>query len=194
MSDIYHRTGRGGAGNFISQKDVVDAANKANAEDIEAQRGTAEVSKTVVVEDSTYLPSDSSSGSTSLSTPYIHSGRGGAGNFMVLPPPPPSTTTFSSASTNSPSTQFHPTSEPSQSKPTYHGRGGAGNWAGGAEGAAVKQQQQEEEEGKRRAALDAGIAAEIRSSLPAPPRIHHLHAPGRGRRPEMEMEGEGLVE
>jgi hypothetical protein len=45
----------------------------------------------------------------------------------------------------------------------------------------------EEQERRRQQALDAGIAREIRASLPLPPRTYHLHGPGRGRRPDEDL-------
>ncbi|KAH8166175.1 hypothetical protein CIB48_g2077 [Xylaria polymorpha] len=149
MSNAYMRTGRGGAGNFYSQKDVEDAATKDSTEDIEAQ-------KTPTLDDNSTAPSSSSTPSTSAAGAYARSGRGGAGNFVSATP---SSTLPSSAS-------------------TYSGRGGAGNWAAESEGAT---RAKEEQDRRRKEALDAGIAQEIRASLPRQPRrTYHLH----GRRPE----------
>ncbi|KAI1267422.1 hypothetical protein F5Y18DRAFT_337501 [Xylariaceae sp. FL1019] len=168
MSDVYHRTGRGGAGNFYSHKDAVDATTKQSTEDIEAQKPISQ-------------PGDDTSTTPSSSTPtpntgYARSGRGGAGNFTST-----STLPTSSPATSSPAPQAAPAA-----RPAHTGRGGAGNWASGeSEGV---QRAKAEQEAKRKAALDAGIVQEIRDSLPPPPRIHHLHAPGRGRRPGEDEE------
>ncbi|RYC60360.1 hypothetical protein CHU98_g5856, partial [Xylaria longipes] len=111
MSDAYLRTGRGGAGNFYSQKDVEDAATKDRAEDIEAQKPPA-----------THLPLDDNSTApstttTTTTTPgaYARSGRGGAGNFVSPSSPSPSSTLPST------STSFPPTSTDTPKSPSPSG-------------------------------------------------------------------------
>ncbi|KAI0143538.1 hypothetical protein GGR57DRAFT_348757 [Xylariaceae sp. FL1272] len=167
MSDAMYRTGRGGAGNFYSQKDVVDAATKETTEDIEAQKPISQSR-----DDTGTTPSSSTPTSA---TGYARSGRGGAGNF----------TSTSTLPTTSPATSSALKAAPA-ARPTHTGRGGAGNWASGE--SEEVQRAKAEQEAKRKAALDAGIVQEIRDSLPPPPRIHHLHAPGRGRRPDEDEE------
>ncbi|KAI0439604.1 hypothetical protein F4803DRAFT_32618 [Xylaria telfairii] len=170
MSNAYMRTGRGGAGNFYSQKDVDDAATKDSAEDIEAQ-------KTPTLDDNSTAPSTPS---TSAAGAYARSGRGGAGNFVSATPSTLPGISSSSSTSFAPSSTGAPRSPPGAS--TYSGRGGAGNWAAESEGAT---RAKEEQDRRRKEALDAGIAQEIRASLPRQPRrTYHLHAPGRGRRPE----------
>ncbi|KAI0552956.1 hypothetical protein F4679DRAFT_533074 [Xylaria curta] len=164
MSDAYLRTGRGGAGNFYSQKDVEDAVTKDRAEDIEAQKAPLPID-------------DNSTAPASTPSTYARSGRGGAGNFISSSSTLPSTNTTSLP----PTSTGTPKSPISASK--YSGRGGAGNWAA-AESEGAKRAKEEQEQ-RRKEALDAGIAQEIRASLPQqPPRTYHLHAPGRGRKPE----------
>ncbi|KAI0429701.1 hypothetical protein F5Y09DRAFT_254722 [Xylaria sp. FL1042] len=183
MGDAYLRTGRGGAGNFYSQKDVEDAATKDRTEDIEAQNPPAKLDNNSTTPST--LPPTSAGGNV-----YARSGRGGAGNF-VMPPsnlpttsPPSKPTTQQSSTPNSGGTS----GGTSGSLPRYSGRGGAGNWGDNSnsesEGA---RQAKDEQEQRRKEALDAGIAREIRASLPQPPRTYHLHEPGRGRRPEDDV-------
>ncbi|KAI0408768.1 hypothetical protein F4802DRAFT_366374 [Xylaria palmicola] len=173
MSDAYLRTGRGGAGNFYSQKDVEDAATKDRAEDPEAQKPPAHL------DDNSTAPSASAGTNTvSSATPgaYARSGRGGAGNFVSPSSLPPTTTTSAPPSAPPPS---------GTPRPKYSGRGGAGNWAGAdgdlSDGA---RRAGDDQDRRRKEALDAGIAEEIRAALPLPRRTYHLHEPGRGRRPE----------
>ncbi|KAK0748672.1 hypothetical protein B0T21DRAFT_344301 [Apiosordaria backusii] len=66
--DVFRRTGRGGAGNFYSKKDVEDVqkATAASA-DLEAQ---ADLTKTATAVQQQQAP-----------TSYSRGGRGGAGNF-----------------------------------------------------------------------------------------------------------------
>ncbi|TRX94511.1 hypothetical protein FHL15_004666 [Xylaria flabelliformis] len=173
MNDAYLRTGRGGAGNFYSHKDVEDAVAKDKTEDIEAQKAP--------------LPIDDNSTAPSTSAP-IRSGRGGAGNF-ISSSTLPSTNTTTSSSSFPPTSTGHPKSPTSASK--YSGRGGAGNWTSAAESDGAKRAKEEQEQ-RRKEALDAGFAQEIRASLPQQPaRTYHLHAPGRGRKPEAEERGRG---
>ena len=92
-------------------------------------------------------------------------------------PPPPLTPPATSASASKPV---------SSTGPRYSGRGGAGNYDGGESEAT--QHAKEEQEARRKEALDAGLAQEIRASLPQQPkRTYHLHEPGRGRRPEDDL-------
>ncbi|RWA12409.1 hypothetical protein EKO27_g2707 [Xylaria grammica] len=168
MSDAYLRTGRGGAGNFYSQKDVEEAATKDKAEDVEAQKPTASLDA------NSTAPSALSPASVGI---YARSGRGGAGNFVPSSNLPTTTNTSLSSSPYTSASSAQPLGS---SK--YSGRGGAGNWTDGeSEGA---KRAKDEQDRRRKEALDAGIAQEIRASIPQPPRTYHLHEPGRGRRPE----------
>ncbi|KAI0969212.1 hypothetical protein F4678DRAFT_167953 [Xylaria arbuscula] len=168
MGDAYLRTGRGGAGNFYSQKDVEDAAKRDRTEDIEAQKPPGQ-------QDST---STAPSPQPQTTTPgaYARSGRGGAGNFV----------TPSSSSSD----QQQPPSPPVQQQPSssakHSGRGGAGNWADDGESEEARLAKAEQEQ-RRKEALDAGIVQEIRDSLPLPRRTYHLHEPGRGRRSDDDV-------
>ncbi|KAI1822323.1 hypothetical protein F4861DRAFT_397380 [Xylaria intraflava] len=182
MGDAYVRTGRGGAGNFHTQKDIDDVATKARAEDIEAQKPTA--------------PNPSPPAGPSV---FVRSGRGGAGNFVLSsssglpttsPNPDPSIPTPDPTSTSIPtpvpvSVPVSVSTQPAPTRSKYSGRGGAGNWADD-ESAETKRAKLEQDK-RRKEALDAGIAQEIRASLPQPPRTYHLHAPGRGRRPDNDV-------
>ncbi|KAI8634736.1 hypothetical protein F5Y19DRAFT_122934 [Xylariaceae sp. FL1651] len=181
MGDSYLRTGRGGAGNFYSQKDVVDAATRERIEDVEAQKPPT--AQTIPDDNGT----DRSSSATTAAAGgtggnYLRSGRGGLGNFV----PSSALPTTISSSTSSPSTTAT-SSEPAP-RPKYSGRGGAGNWAADSTGESAEvMKAKAEQEQRRKEALDAGIAQEIRANLPQPPRIYHLHGPGRGRRPEENL-------
>ncbi|KAI1167531.1 hypothetical protein F5B18DRAFT_443347 [Nemania serpens] len=168
MSDPYLRTGRGGAGNLYSHQDVEDAVNKDRSEDLEAQRPPAHQLSTT-------------SPSSGVSDPGVsRSGRGGAGNITVSPTVLPSTS-------SSPSLLAATTTAVASVPSSKHtGRGGAGNWAEGDGESEGARHAKAEQDRRRKEALDAGIAREIRASLPPPPRTYHLHQPGRGRRPEAD--------
>ncbi|KAI0118783.1 hypothetical protein GGR51DRAFT_132359 [Nemania sp. FL0031] len=184
MSDAYLRTGRGGAGNLYSQKDIEEAVAKDRKEDIEAQKAPAHLHPDDNSTAPTTAPSTSTStGGAGAGAGYARSGRGGAGNFVAAPNPShPSPSPSHSPSAFPPSSTGHPVAAPGSSK--YSGRGGAGNWSDESEGA---RRAKVEQERRRQDALDAGIAREIRASLAQPPRTYHLHQPGRGRRPEDDV-------
>ncbi|KAI1369207.1 hypothetical protein F5Y08DRAFT_185061 [Xylaria arbuscula] len=201
-NDAYLRTGRGGAGNFYSRKDVEDIAKKDATEDIEAQKPPVEQDGNSTAPNTTLQAVSASS--AAAATPagdgatYLRSGRGGAGNFATTVHLPSTTTSTSTSA--SPPLSSHPSSaspgskplpsSPSSSSPSYtggprySGRGGAGNYYdSGLESSEAAQRAKEEQEARRKEALDAGLAQEIRASLPQQPkRTYHLHEPGRGRR------------
>ncbi|KAI0528072.1 hypothetical protein F5B22DRAFT_583480 [Xylaria bambusicola] len=176
--DAYLRTGRGGAGNFYSPKDVEDAAKQDKTEDIEAQKVPAQQDGNSTTPNNLQSSSASTAGADGAT--YMRSGRGGAGNFVTPDLP---TTTPTPTTTSSPPSSSAP--KPASSAPRYSGRGGAGNYDSGESEAARRAK--EEQEVRRKEALDAGIAQEIRASLAAPPRTYHLHQPGRGRKPEDDV-------
>ncbi|KAI1808607.1 hypothetical protein F4811DRAFT_499993 [Daldinia bambusicola] len=178
MSDaVYRRSGRGGAGNFYSQKDIEEVA-KRKSQDLEAQKpqpfaddepltdpadGPAQPAATPAI-------SSTSNGTRT----YARAGRGGAGNFVDVPSS--SVATVTPPSTSAAQDQAH------IQQPRHSGRGGAGNWTSEHAGSEPHDQ---EEERKRREALDAHILEDIRDSLPQPPKIHYMHGPGRGRKPDL---------
>ncbi|KAI1413697.1 hypothetical protein F5Y13DRAFT_160883 [Hypoxylon sp. FL1857] len=185
MADVYRRSGRGGAGNFYSQKDIEEVTKKAAAEpkDLEAQNPHHLPDDEPPTDPADVPPQTASQiASATSSGAYARSGRGGAGNFVdpasILEGPtlPPSSTTTTAASRP----QQPPPAAP---RSGLSGRGGAGNWTS-TEGEGKGEVYDPEQEHKRRAALDADILKGIRESLPQPPKIHYMHGPGRGRKPE----------
>ncbi|KAI6091858.1 hypothetical protein F4821DRAFT_254613 [Hypoxylon rubiginosum] len=192
MADVYRRTGRGGAGNFYSQKDIAEATKAADSsKDLEAQKQQQQ--QPAPADEIPTDPADAPAQNATLAPgAYARTGRGGAGNF-VDPISVAAAQTSSSASTTSP-----PTSPTSSTTPApavvarngLSGRGGAGNWTtvpGEGEGQGESEEggvYDPEQERKRREALDAHILKDIRDSLPQPPKIHYMHGPGRGRKPE----------
>ncbi|KAI1282420.1 hypothetical protein F5Y07DRAFT_238969 [Xylaria sp. FL0933] len=185
MGDAYLRTGRGGAGNFYSQKDVEDAVTKDRTEDIEAQKLPAKLDNNSTTPSA--LPPSSTGGGA-----YVRAGRGGAGNFVM--PPSNLPTTHSPPSLSPPPPSSSPPAAQQSSVPSsagvsrYSGRGGAGNWGHSNSESEGARRAKDEQEQRRKEALDAGLAREIRASLPQQPRrTYHLHEPGRGRRPEDDV-------
>ncbi|KAI1634132.1 hypothetical protein F4809DRAFT_620201 [Biscogniauxia mediterranea] len=188
MTDVYRRTGRGGAGNFYSQKDV-DEVNKTENEsqDLEAQKQSTSSdsqprphphplrSSPILYTQRPDIPARSSSG------------RGGAGNFTTSASPSTSTPTNPTTTTTTASS-----SPTAMAAGTLSGRGGAGNWASSSQ---QPQPYDAEQERRRQEALRGeegeggrlGLAREVRESLlpRLPPKIHYLHGPGRGRKPDV---------
>ncbi|KAK6953028.1 hypothetical protein Daesc_005326 [Daldinia eschscholtzii] len=198
MADaVYRRTGRGGAGNFYSQKDIEEVAQR-KSEDLEAQK-----SQTLADDEPLADPADGPAPlvATTVSSnggggndngngvrTYARSGRGGAGNFIDVPSSFV-TTAPPSSSTSTPKSQDPSHPAPPQSPRrggALSGRGGAGNWTAQSEHGEPEPYDQEQER-KRREALDAHILQDIRDSLPQPPKIHYMHGPGRGRKPDLPV-------
>ncbi|KAL3423682.1 hypothetical protein PVAG01_05429 [Phlyctema vagabunda] len=180
--EAYKKVGRGGAGNFWSKKDVVEAEGKGKGRDIEAQ------------------PTSTSTSTTSAQPPpeYLHTGRGGAGNWVqptelisqglaqraspnptdddVATPPSssssaqprarPGLTSSSSSSSSIPKSVNIPSSTTTTAR--YRGgRGGAGNYS-------VPESPAERERKARleRAAVDERIRLDVDAGLAKPPRAY----------------------
>ncbi|KAK2630149.1 hypothetical protein QTJ16_000969 [Diplocarpon rosae] len=119
MTEVYQKVGRGGAGNFYSKQDMVEANKNSDLESASRQRPT----------------SNPSPASTAPAPEYLHTGRGGAGNWVQ-----PSELASSGLAQIHPTSDLISTSKPAagaspaarvggSSKPTYRsGRGGAGNY------------------------------------------------------------------
>ncbi|KAI1458340.1 hypothetical protein F4805DRAFT_145993 [Annulohypoxylon moriforme] len=196
MADVYRRSGRGGAGNFYSQKDI-EEVTKGKSEDLEAQK-LQHLPDDEPLGDPADVPAQATPPVTNSTSgdgtrTYARSGRGGAGNFVDVPPSassisPNPTATIDTSTVSAPSS---PNSSINASHPQAYaqpparsglsGRGGAGNWVSTDSDTAYDPEQ----ERKRREALDAHILQDIRESLPQPPKIHYMHGPGRGRKPDL---------
>jgi hypothetical protein len=173
-SEPYRKVGRGGAGNFYSKKDVEDAS-KTETSDLEAQK----------------IPSTIDLASTpSSSQPppqYLHTGRGGAGNFNIPSSNPPFLPTTDDPSLPVSSTsppQNHSailtTKEKAKENPHsnnglsgYRGRGGVGNWNDADAG--EKARAREEEEGIKMS-VDERVRRDVEAMLRRPERAYG--APG----------------
>ncbi|KAK2070520.1 hypothetical protein P8C59_005006 [Phyllachora maydis] len=152
MSDNFRRVGRGGAGNFLSKKDVEDAESA--SEDLEAQR--------------TAGPADANTPSTAqapqASGPvYARAGRGGAGNYHE----PAAAQRQEAAEAE----RVKAAVAANQGKPRagLTGRGGAGNWTD------ATAQRAGDEEQKKRKDLEAKILQDVQAGLVIPPRTYHQH-------------------
>ncbi|ORY70153.1 uncharacterized protein BCR38DRAFT_333275 [Pseudomassariella vexata] len=188
--DAYRRTGRGGAGNYYSQKDIEAVIqNTATPPDVEAQKQT-HANIDAPPSDPANVPQDPAAiPSTTPSQGYARSGRGGAGNFVD---PATAASTISAQRALDPqqrSATVHttgvPTSKPAQTaRAGLSGRGGAGNWTTD-EGQKVYNEEQEK---KRKAALDAQVFNDVKAGLQPPRRVYHMHDAGHGKGKSEEPE------
>ncbi|TVY32552.1 hypothetical protein LOCC1_G008955, partial [Lachnellula occidentalis] len=140
MTEPYQKTGRGGAGNFYSKEDIKPSLQPSDLES-QSQRQSQQTEA---------LEELSASNSSQPPTEYLHTGRGGAGNWvkpseLPLNPTLPTTTPESTIPIPAPTPLV---------KPVFRGgRGGAGNYDWGAVEAEERRREEErkrgEEEGRR---------------------------------------------
>ncbi|ROW17563.1 hypothetical protein VPNG_00776 [Cytospora leucostoma] len=155
MSDVFLRTGRGGAGNYVSPKEVEEAERAQRAEDPESQKDDTVISRTTTT---------ASTASAWQPSPYVRSGRGGAGNFAE----PPTEAAHDTQDVVDRTTAAVSASQAGKPRAGLTGRGGAGNWTGDAE-------RHEFEEEAERQRIAEKIKHDIDASLPPPPKTYHQH-------------------
>lgn len=200
MADAYRKVGRGGAGNFYSQKDIEDVTKNAeSSRDLEAQKpAPADEPPSDPAEPPSNQPP--SAGAPSSTPVYARTGRGGAGNFVdpltasssnvrsgAQPHPATVHSTGNQSFAHSSQSSGQPTDPATSSStgaqrapPRLSGRGGAGNWSSGESQGLVD----EEQERKRREAIDKDIFADVKAGLREPGRAHtRVHPHGRGGGP-----------
>ncbi|KAH8673627.1 hypothetical protein BX600DRAFT_508871 [Xylariales sp. PMI_506] len=197
MADVYRKVGRGGAGNFYSQKDIESSTT--TSDDLEAQKPSDRTpapadeppSDPAFEQDqhfapqatTEYLSSTSAAAAATTPTVYARTGRGGAGNFVdpasavhQHPQQQQSPPLGSQPQSLAPA---RPATVQSKGNRSFGGRGGAGNWAGSAGDS--QPVVDEEQERKRREALDAKVFNDVMAGLQEPGRAHtHVHVHGRG--------------
>lgn len=146
-SEVYRSGGRGGAGNFVSQKQISEHIKHEKGNDLEAQKHAA----------------DRINAGHHVDGAYVRAGRGGAGNY------------YDSATKEEQDAADLENAERAKTaavrgihKYGMVGRGGAGNWADQASKDAV-----EEDEDRRREAIEAKAAKDVDASLQAPSPVHN---------------------
>ncbi|KUI65387.1 hypothetical protein VM1G_00746 [Cytospora mali] len=159
MSDVFQRTGRGGAGNYYSQKDVEEAQKAQRANDLEAQK---EDSSTAAEE----APLPPASAPASHAPQYVRVGRGGAGNYSE-----PATVAASQDVQDVVDQTTAAVRATGAGKPRtgLSGRGGAGNWTSDAE------RRDETDDKSEQERIADKIRHDIDASLPPPPKTYHQH-------------------
>jgi len=153
--DAYRRTGRGGAGNFYSPADVEEVNKAAASEDLEAQS----------------VSPDAASRAASNAQPppeYLHTGRGGAGNWVA--PKELSTSGLSQYTPPTSSPAVAPSGAPIyESKPTYRGgRGGAGNYVDFEE----QEREKREAEERQAKAMEERAMKDVEAGLARPAKAY----------------------
>ncbi|KAM0334298.1 hypothetical protein ACHAQA_001321 [Verticillium albo-atrum] len=158
MSDVYRKTGRGGAGNYYSKQDVEQAEKAKAAEDLEAQRTTTNTSTITA--------------SAPARDAYARGGRGGAGNFHDPATLPAAREQEDAADKTRTAVNA---SLARASNRGYSGRGGAGNWTTKEEAAAKG-----EEEVRKVEELERKVVEDVEAGLAMPPRAHAREKNGKG--------------
>lgn len=167
MSDVFQRTGRGGAGNYYSQKDIEEAEKAQRANDPEAQKTTNSPPPPAAPAAAAEAPAPAPQ--------YVRIGRGGAGNWTDSP-----TTAETQHRQHAADHTTAAVSAAAAGRPRagLTGRGGAGNWTGGGGGGGDNNNNSSEsleEEKAEQQRIAARIRQDIDASLPAPPKTYHQH-------------------
>ncbi|KAG0646861.1 hypothetical protein D0Z07_6249, partial [Hyphodiscus hymeniophilus] len=172
MADMYRKVGRGGAGNFYSQKDAEDVA-KADLDDVEVNASSSRT--------------DDLARAVSASKPppeYLHTGRGGAGNWVqpselnakgleqiAFPGATSPTGTLGPVDSSNPGVGMSKRVL-GASKPSYRGgRGGAGNYVDFAEEERARKDQEERVKRVKRE-TEERITRDVEAGLSKPPRAY----------------------
>ncbi|CAP68973.1 uncharacterized protein PODANS_7_9310 [Podospora anserina S mat+] len=161
--DVFRRTGRGGAGNYYSKKDIEDVqkASEASA-DLEAQ---ADLTKTATTIQQQPAP-----------VPYSRGGRGGAGNFYGA------ADTAASAKQQSEDAERTKkavaASIAARQKTGGTGRGGAGNYGAAAiPGADLPTPEDEQRKKLAEEEMEMKVLKEVEDQLGKPPGAYHRPGP-----------------
>ncbi|VBB86922.1 Putative protein of unknown function [Podospora comata] len=161
--DVFRRTGRGGAGNYYSKKDIEDVqkASEASA-DLEAQ---ADLTKTATTIQQQPAP-----------VPYSRGGRGGAGNFYDA------ADTAASAKQQSEDAERTKkavaASIAARQKTGGTGRGGAGNYGAAAiPGADLPTPEDEQRKKLAEEEMEMKVLKEVEDQLDKPPGAYHRPGP-----------------
>lgn len=169
------RTGRGGAGNFLSQKDVEEAAQaqRDNVRSDEASRLATDSRESFLIQKGqdpeAQRPLAPASASHAGHAPqYVRSGRGGAGNFAEPPTAAESQTREDVVDRTEAAVNASQAGKP---RAGLSGRGGAGNWT---DGAAAHDGDADNVQSKQ-AQIEDMVVHDIEASLPPPPKTYHQH-------------------
>lgn len=126
-SDTYRKVGRGGAGNYYSNQDIQQAQKQA-AEVRPRAPDKASILRLSKDLEAQPIVADDPRAANAKEPEYIHSGRGGAGNYSTASDPAERKRSVDMA----PSTRERTVPEGG-----FYGRGGAGNLRGSDKGSSV---------------------------------------------------------
>ncbi|KAK7736820.1 hypothetical protein SLS63_003169 [Diaporthe eres] len=167
MSDVFRRIGRGGAGNFIPEKEIQEAAQAQQAQPIlitsplpqdpESQKHEAEAAGAAP------LPA---SAAASHPPQYVRVGRGGSGNYTE---PPTIAESQDRQDVLERTKAAVSASQAGKPRAGFSSRGGAGNWTDDAPPV------DDSEESTKRQEIADKVKEELNSSLPPPPKTYHQH-------------------
>ena len=177
--DVFRRTGRGGAGNYISQKEVEEAekAQQANVSHVQLCRVLCKACpggacSNIPRQDPESQRADASTTAAAMAAAsqppqYVRVGRGGAGNYSE---PPTIADSHDRKDVVDRTAAAVSASQAGKPRTGLTGRGGAGNWTYDGE----KQDGPEQDEAEQQRIADK-IKHDIDASLPPPPKTYHQH-------------------
>ncbi|KAL1871403.1 hypothetical protein Daus18300_004770 [Diaporthe australafricana] len=152
MSDVFRRIGRGGAGNFIPEKEIQEAERAQHAHDPESQKSEA-------------VASAPTSAPASHPLQYVRVGRGGSGNYTE---PPTIAESLDRQDVVERTKAAVSASQAGKPRTGFSSRGGAGNWTEDAPA-------DDSEESTKQQEIADKVKQDINSSLAPPPRTYHQH-------------------
>ncbi|KKY35909.1 hypothetical protein UCDDA912_g04047 [Diaporthe ampelina] len=153
MSDVFRRIGRGGAGNFIPEKEIQDAERAKQAHDPESQKNEVTAAPPPASAVASHPPQ------------YVRVGRGGSGNYTE---PPTIAESQDRQDVVERTKAAVSASQAGRPRAGFSSRGGAGNWTDDAPA-------DDSEESSKRQEIADKVKQDINSSLPPPPRTYHQH-------------------
>ncbi|KAI3393309.1 hypothetical protein diail_4442 [Diaporthe ilicicola] len=151
MSDVFRRIGRGGAGNFIPEKEIQEAERAQQAHDPESQESEAIAAAAPASAPASHPPQ------------YVRVGRGGSGNYTE---PPTIAESQERQDVLERTKAAVSASQAGKPRAGFSSRGGAGNWTGDAPA-------DDSEESTRQQEIADKVKQDINSSLPPPPKTYH---------------------
>ncbi|KAJ0109193.1 hypothetical protein N8I77_008064 [Diaporthe amygdali] len=152
MSDVFRRIGRGGAGNFIPEKEIQEAERAQHAHDPESQK--SEATAAPIAEAAAAHPPQ-----------YVRVGRGGSGNYTE---PPTIAESQDRQDVVERTKAAVSASQAGKPRTGFSSRGGAGNWTEDAPA-------DDSEEVTKQQEIADKVKEDINSSLPPPPKTYHQH-------------------
>lgn len=161
-SDMYRKVGRGGAGNYYSSQDIQQAQKQAAEVRPRSQNKTSILSLPKDIEAQPIIAGELRA-SDAKEPEYIHSGRGGAGNYSNA----------SDAAERKRSVDMTPsTREQTVPEGGFYGRGGAGNLRGSDKSPSVDDTETKASEAQKEKQAYEDTVQDVEKGLRAPEKAH----------------------